>query len=178
MDERALTEELFPNIFLADFPQHRDAMAKLLPLAVRAVADGKMREFERACAGFLADGPMRWPRYDAHLSYWGEADPRLPEIEDGEVVADGDFREAGELLAHRVTMAVLQERRRRQYLAETDAFPFWRLRVIEDGRAYPDCVEASKTARHFTDPYWQSKALPCARLFCRCLISRAEREGA
>lgn len=169
-----MIEEVFWTVCLTDFPHHREALAKLLPAAVRALEGGKLREFNRACTRFLEDGPVPWPRYDAHLSHWNETDPRLPEYEGGEEVASGDYRESGELLAHRIVMAFYAERDRRKYEAEAKTFPYWRLITVEDGRAHPDCVEQSRVTRHYQDEYWQAKTLPCERLYCRCSISRSE----
>lgn len=165
---------VFWKIMLADFPGCEDASRPLERLCIRVFENGDQRSFESACMQFLEDAGRHWPRYDAYLAYWNCADPRIPEIEDGEIVADGDFREAGELLAHRIVMAYYQQRQRCQFSAEADAFPYWRLRVIKDGRTPPECVAEAAVAHDWRDRYWREKQLPCARLFCRCSIIRQE----
>ncbi len=164
---------IFWRIMLDDFPCLETAIQALERPCLRVFEKGAQREFNRACARFLEENAgVGWPRYDAYLKYWKQDDPRIPEFEDGEVVGGADFREAGELLAHRIVMAFYEDRRLRRYLAETDAFPYWRLRVINDGRTPPDCLAEANTTHHFRDAYWQTKTLPCERLFCRCSISR------
>lgn len=168
---------IFWKIMREEFPGLDEAIQPLERDCIRVFQKGDQRGFERACTRFLeAHADRGWRRYDAYLAQGKRDDPRIPEMEEGEIVADADFREAGKLLAHRVVIAFYQAEKRRRCLAEIRAYPYWRLRVIEDSATPLACIEESRTAYRYNAPYWQAKALPCGRLFCRCTISRQENE--
>lgn len=57
-----------------------------------------------------------------------------------------------------------------RYIANSDNRPYFKLVVIEDGNAYQDCLDEQKVIHRYDSPYWRTKQIPCARLFCRCRI--------
>jgi len=172
-EQERLFETVFRAILKEDFPHHRWDVSRFLYAGKQVISGRDDREFKRQARLFFSENRIRWVRYEAHLAYWGGPEPD-PYGDDEEEDPDPDYREMADLLTHRIVMAYMNAGKRQKYEQEADAFPFWRLRVINDGRAYPDCIEESKTARHCTDPYWKNKKLPCARLFCRCSIVRQE----
>lgn len=137
-----------------------------------------MRLLEKECRRFFEENEPSWPRYDAYVAYYGETDPRLPVHEDGEEVEGADYREAGELLAHRIVMVFYAEKCRLRYLENVDNRPLWQLAVIKDGRAYPECLKEASVIQRFDSAYWRQKKLPCERLFCRCRIQALTEEEA
>lgn len=162
-----LFEAIFWDICLGDFMEHREALATILPAGLNAVAGKAPRQFERLCEQFFADHVKRWQRYEDYLTYWGRSLP----VENEEEDEWPDYKEMGELLAHRIVMAYMNAEKHQKHLASVDLFPYWRLRVIADGRTPPECLAEAQASRHYTDPYWQAKQLPCERLDCRCSIS-------
>jgi hypothetical protein len=160
------------QVFLDDFPSWEMAIPALIAAGV------ERRSLERACTAFFEGTGVGWSRYDEYLAYWSLEDPRLPEYDGDELVTDPDFRQAGELLAHRITMSYYQSERLRRYIENSDNRPYFKLVVIQDGKAYPDCLDEQKVIHRYDSPYWQTKQLPCARLFCRCSIhALTEREA-
>lgn len=164
-----LFQEIFWQVCLEDFPGHHAALAAVLPAGENAVSGKAPRQFDLACKRFFADNEITWPRYEDYLTYWGRP---LPVI-DEEADEWPDYKEMGELLAHRITMAYVNAEKRQKLMASVDLFPYWRLRVIEDGRAHPECLAEAQTTRHYTDAFWQGKKFPCEWLDCRCWITHS-----
>lgn len=165
-----LFEEVFWRVCLVDFPDQHLALTSLFPVGANAIEGKAPRQFDRACRQFFETSRVRWPRYEAYLT--GKGKP-LP-VEDEENDEWPDYREMGELLAHRIITAYINTEKRRKFLECPETAPYWRLRVIEDGRTPPECLAEAKASRHYTDLYWQDKQLPCERLDCRCFISRSD----
>ena len=170
--QERLFDAVFHAIFKEEFPRYRGDVSGILYSGKQAISGGGDREFKRLVRLFFSENNIRWLRYEVHLDYWGgpEPDPYGEEDDEG---TGPDYGEMAELLTHRIIMAYTNAEKRQKYEQEADDSTLWRLRVIEDGRAYPECIEESKTAKHHTDPYWRNKKLPCARLLCRCTISRS-----
>ncbi|WP_186270308.1 hypothetical protein [Burkholderia gladioli] len=164
VDDMDVWSAVAREIFLADFSPWEDALQGIL------AAGSNQRALDRACIAFFEDKQPVWQRYDEYLAYWSEPDPRTPEFDDEGIVSDGSFREAGELLAHRISLAYYMYQRRRRYLENVENRPYFRLVAVGDGRTYEDCLEEQKTIHRFDSAYWRSKQLPCRRLFCRCRI--------
>lgn len=169
-EDPGLLDQVFWSVFLADFTVDDDCLGTLLPLARAAVVKGALRQFNKGCEEFLANAPG-WPRYDEHLTNWQLPDPRLPEFEDGEEIISGSFREAGELLAHRVIMTYYAQREFERYRANVDDRPYWRLVIVDDGRTRDQCKLEALVAHRHDAPYWKRKKLPCEQLFCRCGVT-------
>lgn len=166
-EDLSVFERVFWQICEEDFPAQREQF-KALYLPGLDVVNGKsIRPLNKACDGFFTATKAGWPRYDAYLAYWNEADPRIEPDEDEEE-PDDYAMPPGELLAHRIVMGFYAERTRLRYLENTDDRPFWRLSVLDDGRAYQDCFQEATPVQRFDSAYWQQKKLPCERLFCRC----------
>lgn len=171
-------ERLFEATFLrvcgADFAQHIDALRLALLAPGWALVCGTLprgqREYNRLCAAFFERTRVRWPRYEAHLREW----PPEPVLDDDdEPIADppADWREMGELLAHRIVMAYHAETKRQRLLDNADDRPVWRLVAIEDGRTAQQCMQESRELHHCRSEFWQRRQLPCERLLCRCRIT-------
>lgn len=170
MTDEQLFERIFWQIFEDDFPLHREAFAKLLPAGLNAINGKVPQHFDRVCSWFFSENTVAWPRYDAYLAYWNEADPRI-ELEEDEDEPDDFAMPPGKLLAHRIVMSFYAEQRRQYFLNNSEFAPYWKLVVIEDGRDYPECVQESKAAHRFDSAYWNKKKLPCERLYCRCRLT-------
>lgn len=165
-----LFERVFWRICEEDFLQHREAFSKLFQPGLNVVNGQPIRHFDRLCSWFFSENKVDWPRYDAYLAYWNEADPRI-EPDDDEDVPDDYAMPPGKLLAHRIVMAFYAERRQIKHLENIGDRPVWRLSVLEDGRSYPECVNESQVAQRFDSDYWKHKRLPCDRLYCRCQVN-------
>lgn len=172
-DQERLFEEAFHSVLRTDFPNYKGDLSRFMYAGKRAVSGGEMREFLRQAILFLTGSNLPWLRYELHREYWlntsienadNDEEPLEPE--------NPDFKEMAELLTHRIIMSYTNGEKRRRFEQDADAFPYWQLRTIDDNRAYPECLEESKLVRHYQDPYWIKKKLPCARLFCRCSIIR------
>jgi hypothetical protein len=169
VSDRALIEEVFWKVCLADFPGHTDQLSGLLPAAIRAIEDGKDREFNRACRRFLEDGAIPWPRYDIYRNHWSTQAPNLidEDEEDGEVETVRDNREAGELLAHRIIMSVYAEQRRQRLTSNVADRPYWKL-VSTEG--CPGCMNDPHAPQHWQSDFWQNKVVPCEWLGCKSRV--------
>ena len=168
-DDLGSFERVFWQVGNEDFLLNLKAFGNLLPIGLNSI-NGNLRPFEKACEEFFSENSIAWPRYDAYLAFWGEADPRL-ELDEDEEEPAGYAMPPGELLAHRIVMSFYGELGRARYLENTDARPYWKLTVIEDGRTHPACLQEAKAIHRFDSPYWQVKRLPCKRLFCRCRLT-------
>lgn len=163
----AACQQVFWKVCLDDFPDQREALAALLPMAVKAI-DGKVRPFYRACADFLDATKAPWPRYDRWLNYRQRQDPRKPEFDGNELIASSSYREAGEFLAQRIIHAFYMAERRQRFAQNAGDRPYWKL-VSGDG--CPGCEDDPRIPLHWQSEYWKSKQLPCEWLGCKSRIT-------
>lgn len=165
----SVAEMMFWRVCRPDFPEHTDQLRRLLNgLLGHLQGQVDQRAFRLRCRHFFEETGVRWPRYDA----WVRGQGREPRYEYDEDADEGpDHREMGELLAHRLTMAVYAEEERRRLEDNIADRPVWRLVAIDDGRTPPQCMAEGRRLHHARSAYWRAKQLPCEQLFCRCRIA-------
>jgi hypothetical protein len=148
----------------ADFPGHEATLEPVLQQLLRVLDGKQMRWLEKVCREFFETTGSPWSRYDAWLAAQGQPDLRTPDIEDEEEISAPSYREAGELLAHRLVMACQMSARRQRYFENVRDRPYWAL--VADGDC-PGCKDESTAPLHWNSAYWQKKQLPCEWLGCR-----------
>ncbi|MDR3055233.1 MAG: hypothetical protein LBU53_07510 [Zoogloeaceae bacterium] len=175
MDEnQALFEQVLTAIFREEFPRWRGDLSRILRVGGKVINGESDRELKRLCRVFFEESGVRWLRYELHTAYWRERYPQDQEEDDDEEEGGSNCYTMTDLLVQRILLAYYAQKKRLKYEQEVDTFPYWRLSVIEDGRAYPECLEEAKAGyRHHADAYWKTKKLPCNRLDCRCSISHS-----
>lgn len=163
-----LAEMVFWRVCKPDFPQQTAQLLRLLGgLLGHLQGQVDARAFRLRCRHFFEETGVRWPRYDA----WVHEQGREPRYEYDEDADEGpDYREMGELLAHRLVMAYNSETRRQRYLDNVADRPVWQLVAIEDGRTPAECLAEARSLHHCQSSYWRDKQLPCEKLFCRCRV--------
>lgn len=154
-------EQVFWEVCTEDFPGHIDQLRQAAS-GIEIIDDGNPRSTTRICEQLMEQVRPPWPRYDRFLAYRELPDPRI-ETED----EYASHYEAGELLAHRITMTFYTQRQKSQFLVQVDTRPYWSLSKDD---ACPGCASDPDVPLHWQDAYWQRKQIPCEWLGCRSSI--------
>lgn len=167
-EDPAVFEMIFWQVCQEDFAGHTEELRPLLTAGIKLIQGDLhrgQRGYDAMCRDFFRKTQAAWPRYLAH-----DADRACGEATDSEDNEGPDYVEMGQLLAQRIVMAYYREQRMRRFADNAEDRPVWRLVAVEDGRAHPDCIAASREVHHWQSEFWRVRRAVCARLDCRCSI--------